>query len=512
MRYLLAILIALLPLGAVAQSGGGGPVGAGSAAATGYTPDDGGNWTDPDPTTVAGALDALAAAAAGVITAALQDLDDVGVVGAADRWLYSTGAGVWAYGTVTAAGRAILDDATAGDQRTTLGLGALATGDNAGDILYTCGVDANWTGALCPGTPAGGLDDLASRVKTLEGAGGGGAADAVTKDISQATHGLSVGDWVRLSGGSYVEAQANSAAAAEVVGVVSAVADVDNFTLQVAGRVTGLSGLTANAVHYLDASTAGAITATEPTGSNVSKPVLIADSTTSGWVLQMRGTIAQAAGDWDWTQAVGSPAVSDWTDANAAGADVALATLADGSYGDYVVMVPGASTTDNYGATTPIGAGNFTWCVRFSTTKPDVTSHGLAVTGSVYAAFVDGTNVDTADWYGVGLVYLSDDYASALLYAATSNGGGTDEWDSVVSTVATNAYTSSGLDACFVRSTTTLTIYIAPYLGGGWIKAQSQTVSADAGLMAIIIDAGDAYSHRAVVYAYGDPGGVPGTE
>lgn len=511
-RIALALAL-LLPAVALGWSGGVTPPGgAGDGADVTYTPDDGANWSDPDPSDVAAALDALAASVAGTITAALQDIDDLGVVGAAGKFIYSTGAGVWAFGDVTTAGRAILDDASAGDQRTTLGLGALATGADSTDVpIAACLDDTDWNSSVCPAAVQTALDELADRTKTLEAAGGG-SADAVTKSIAQVAHGLAVGDWVRLSGGAYVEAQANTAANAEVVGVVSAVADVDNFTLQVAGRVTGLSGLTANSVHYLSAATAGAATATEPTGSNVSKPVLIADSTTSGWVLQMRGTLSQASGGWDWAQAVGSPAVSDWTDANSAGADVALATLADGSYGDYVVMVPGASTTDNYGATTPIGAGDFTWCIRFATTKPDVTSHGLAVTGSVYAAFVDGTDVDADDWYGVGLVYLADDYASALLYAATSNGGGTDEWDSTVSTVATNAYTSSGLDACFVRSTTTLTVYIAPYLGGGWIKAQSQTVSADAGLMAIIIDAGDAYSHRAVVYAYGDPGGVPGTE
>ncbi|MGA1609007.1 MAG: hypothetical protein ACO4CT_18615, partial [Planctomycetota bacterium] len=150
------------------------------------------------------------------ISAALQDIDDLGVVGAADKFIYSTGAGVWAYGDITTAGRALLDDASAGDQRTTLGLGALATGASAADVPFVCSVDANWTGGLCPGTSGASLDDLASRVVTLEGAGGGGpgggGSDSLTKSISQAAHGLAVGDWVRLSGTSYVKAQADSAA------------------------------------------------------------------------------------------------------------------------------------------------------------------------------------------------------------------------------------------------------------------------------------------------------------
>jgi hypothetical protein len=71
------------------------------------------------------------------------------------------------------------------------------------------------------------------------------------------------------------------------------------------GYVSGLSGLTAGTTYYLDASTAGALTSTEPlTTGYISKPVLIADSTTSGYVIESRG-IQNAAG-------VSLP-VSDWT-------------------------------------------------------------------------------------------------------------------------------------------------------------------------------------------------------
>lgn len=122
-----------------------------------------------------------------------------------------------------------------------------------------------------------------------------GAASVVTLDIAQTAHGLAVGDLVRLSGVNYVKAQADSIVNAEVVGIVSAVAGANDFTIQVAGQVTGLTGLTAGTVFFLSEATPGLLTATEPsTAGEISKPVLIADTTTSGWMLNFRG-IAVAA-------------------------------------------------------------------------------------------------------------------------------------------------------------------------------------------------------------------------
>ena len=94
----------------------------------------------------------------------------------------------------------------------------------------------------------------------------------------------------------YAKAKADSAANAEVVGIVSAVADANNFTLQSGGRIATLSGLTANTVYFLDPSTAGALTATEPTtAGQVSKPLLITSSTTAGYIFIMRGLVVGTA-------------------------------------------------------------------------------------------------------------------------------------------------------------------------------------------------------------------------
>lgn len=59
--------------------------------------------------------------------ATLTSLAALGTV--ADRFAYTTGVDTWAEATVTAAGRAILDDADAAAQRTTLGLGTAAVVD-----------------------------------------------------------------------------------------------------------------------------------------------------------------------------------------------------------------------------------------------------------------------------------------------------------------------------------------------------------------------------------------------
>lgn len=58
---------------------------------------------------------------------------------AADKMLYTTGVDTWAEASITSAGRALLDDASASDQRTTLGLVAGGAGDiwveKAGDSM-----------------------------------------------------------------------------------------------------------------------------------------------------------------------------------------------------------------------------------------------------------------------------------------------------------------------------------------------------------------------------------------
>ncbi len=126
--------------------------------------------------------------------------------------------------------------------------------------------------------------------------GPAGPTDATSHIVTQAAHGLAVGNVVRMVFGNYQKAIASSAIAAEVVGIVGSVIDANNFVLITNGFVSGLSGLTAGTVYFLDPVAPGVLTATPPTTANqVSKPVLIAATTTTGYFHNFRGLVIAAA-------------------------------------------------------------------------------------------------------------------------------------------------------------------------------------------------------------------------
>lgn len=116
------------------------------------------------------------------------------------------------------------------------------------------------------------------------------AAITGTRVISQAAHGFSIGNILYLNGATYTLAIATSLAAAEAMGVVIKVVDVNTFIIQYNGVVQGLAGLTAGSVFYLSPSSAGALTITQPsTPTQVIKPLLVADSTTTGYWINLPG-------------------------------------------------------------------------------------------------------------------------------------------------------------------------------------------------------------------------------
>ncbi len=116
------------------------------------------------------------------------------------------------------------------------------------------------------------------------------AAITGTRTISQAAHGFAIGNVLYLVGSTYTLAIATSLAAAEVMGIVIKSIDANSFIVQYNGVVQGLSGLTAGSTFYLSPSSAGALTITQPsTPTQVIKPLLVADSTTTGYWINLPG-------------------------------------------------------------------------------------------------------------------------------------------------------------------------------------------------------------------------------
>jgi len=115
--------------------------------------------------------------------------------------------------------------------------------------------------------------------------------------VNQNSHGFSVGQVVLYNGSFYALAKADNATNAEVVGMVSAVANANTFTLLLVGPVT-LSGLTIGP-YWLSTTTAGALSTTDPNVSGsigqVSKPLGFAVSATQFLYVPMRGDVLTSA-------------------------------------------------------------------------------------------------------------------------------------------------------------------------------------------------------------------------
>lgn len=117
------------------------------------------------------------------------------------------------------------------------------------------------------------------------------SGERITKAINQSSHGFNVNDVLGWSGGTYNKPKANGLYDGEVIGIVSKCIGVNDFELTQAGYVTGLTAsFTPNTTYFLSESTPGLLTAIEPSTVNyISKSMLIANTTSTGWVLPYAG-------------------------------------------------------------------------------------------------------------------------------------------------------------------------------------------------------------------------------
>jgi len=115
-------------------------------------------------------------------------------------------------------------------------------------------------------------------------------ATHLEQTITQAAHGFTVNQVIRMQAGNWVLAQANNASNAEAIGVVDEVIDVNTFVVVTHGVTTKLTGLTADTVYYLDTTTAGLLTIVVPNAvGQIAKPILYAKSVTNAYIYDRIG-------------------------------------------------------------------------------------------------------------------------------------------------------------------------------------------------------------------------------
>lgn len=118
----------------------------------------------------------------------------------------------------------------------------------------------------------------------------GAASDNTYLNVHQTSHGFSKGNVLYFNGTSWNKAKSDSNSTL-FLAMVKSVTDVDNFTVQFSGLISGLSGLTSGNYYFVSDSSAGNITTIQPTSPNISNPCFFALSTTSGVILNIRPVI-----------------------------------------------------------------------------------------------------------------------------------------------------------------------------------------------------------------------------
>ena len=167
---------------------------------------------------------------------------------------------------------------------------------------------------------------------TKIGATLGGSADVI--QVTQNSHGLTLGYPVKMTASGYAHATADSAANAEVVGIIIATT-TNTLTIALGGRITVdgcVPNVTAGTVLFLQVS-AGLLAATEPSSAGqISKPMAVVTVANSEMIMvQQRGEVISTGAATIADDAVTTAKIlnANVTTAKIADANVTLAKIAN---------------------------------------------------------------------------------------------------------------------------------------------------------------------------------------
>lgn len=156
----------------------------------------------------------------------------------------------------------------------------------------------------------------------------------VVKAVTQAGHGFIAGKYVYFNGTNWLLASAASLDTAWTLGVVQEVLSSSVFRILIVGHTGNIfSGLTPGITYYLSTTTPGGMQATRPsTPGQVVKPVLISDSTASGYFYNWEPFVVDAnMGDM-----VSTNNLSDLEDVSEARTNLGLGTAAVADTDDFI--------------------------------------------------------------------------------------------------------------------------------------------------------------------------------
>jgi hypothetical protein len=132
------------------------------------------------------------------------------------------------------------------------------------------------------------------------------STNLLEQQISQASHGFTVGQVLRFTGATYVLAEANSQVDANTSGMVSFVIDANTFGLTQAGYISQLPfGVVPGQQYYLSPTVPGGIQLSAPsTAGQYIVALFIPDSTSSGYYFNNEAVpVSSAAPDFIWSTA-----------------------------------------------------------------------------------------------------------------------------------------------------------------------------------------------------------------